>query len=167
MESFFEKNTTSYKQFYSRAGTLSVHRPILLRILVLVYDATVTRSRAMLRKYSPPSGHGISGSRRRSDGWRREEPRKNLLCRNPSHNTLSGITRVTPSLPRGGGNPRGLAPLTPGFNHFFDGPIRPCSTGRGSIDPERPWFHHHLIVSHTGFLQSKKILRVSPISRCR
>jgi hypothetical protein len=32
-----------------------------------------------------------------------------------------GIARLTPSLPRGGGIPRGQAPKTPGFNHPFSG----------------------------------------------
>ena len=62
-----------------------------------------------------------------------------------------------PLSPKGGGNPRGQVPLDPQFRSFFsDTCLRPCSTGRGSTDPERPWLHHYPILSLTGFLQSLK-----------
>ena len=53
---------------------------------------------------------------------------------------LSGIARVTPSLPQRGRQPKGASPLDPEYRSFFmETKIRPCSTGRGSTDPERPW----------------------------
>jgi hypothetical protein len=58
---------------------------------------------------------------------------------NPSHNALSAIASMTPPI------------------FFSDACLRPCSTGRGSTDPGRPWLHHYPILSLTGFLQSKKI----------
>jgi hypothetical protein len=58
---------------------------------------------------------------------------------NPSHNALSAIARMTPPI------------------FFSDACLRPCSTGRGSTDPGRPWLHHYPILSLTGFLQSQKI----------
>ena len=51
---------------------------------------------------------------------------------------------------------RGQASLTPGFNYPYSGAhLQPCSTGRGSTDPERPWPHHYPILSNTGFQQSR------------
>jgi len=38
---------------------------------------------------------------------------------NPSHNALSAIARVTPSLPRRGRQPKGASPLDPQFRSFF------------------------------------------------
>jgi hypothetical protein len=61
------------------------------------------------------------------------------LWRNPSHNALGGIARVTPV-----------------FDYFFLWVyIRRCSTGRGSTEPERPYLHHYPILSLVGFLQSR------------
>ena len=87
---------------------------------------------------------------------------KKLTLRNPSLNALSAIARVTPSLPRRGRQPKGASPLTPNFDHFSDACLRPCSTGRGSTDPERPWLHHYPILSLTGFLQSRHFFKAAP-----
>jgi hypothetical protein len=76
---------------------------------------------------------------------------------NPSHHALSTIARMTPSLTQRGRQPKGASPpLTPNFDLFSDACLRPCSTGRGSTDPERPWLHHYPILSITGFLQCQK-----------
>jgi len=48
-----------------------------------------------------------------------------------------------------------VPPLTPNFDLFSDACLRPCSTGRWSTDPERPWLRHYPILSLTGFLQSR------------
>ena len=76
---------------------------------------------------------------------------------NPSHNALSAIARMTPSLPQRGRQPKGASPpLTPNFDLFSDACLWPCSTGRGSTNPERPWLHHYPILSLADFLQSPK-----------
>jgi hypothetical protein len=48
-------------------------------------------------------------------------------------------------------------------DRFMDACLQPCSTGRGSKDPKRPWLHHHHNLSPEGFEKSR-FLRLSLIA---
>jgi hypothetical protein len=73
---------------------------------------------------------------------------RNIKCRRDEKNGSLKILPTTHSVqlrglpplsPKGGGNPKGqVPPLTPISIFFSDACLRPCSTGRGSTDPERP-----------------------------
>ena len=70
------------------------------------------------------------------------------------------------SPPEGEATQGGKSPLDPQFRPFFsDACLRPCSTGRGSTDPERPWLHRYPILSLTGFLQSPFFRKISTVYR--